>query len=137
MENNGSFNYIFSLKGFYSTLSTALPCWLEQAMGVIEEGKSKPKRPPSAAVNLFCHLIGKTQMLNYHNNGDIENRNHVVSSVRKIAEETRYSKNTVQKHLQWLSEHGWLEIIAGKGNSDSTYKIPIEKINEIILCTNH
>lgn len=134
---NGRFNYIIKQKGCYSALPISLPCWLEQAMCTREEGKSKPKRPPSIAVNLLLHIIGKTQLINSRNDGTIENMYHVTSSVRKIAEETRYAKNTVQTHLTWLKDHGWLEIIAGKGNSDSTYKIPIEKINEVILCTIH
>ena len=135
MENDKKrrFNYIFERSDRYATLALSLPCKIEQALCVKEEGKAQPKRPPTIAVTLFLYLIGKTQILNYTGDGDEASMNHIRSSVRDIAEETGYSKNTIQKYLYWLKDHGWLEIIVEKSRLETTYKLPIKKINDVIL----
>lgn len=132
-ERKKSFNYTFSLTKRYATLAISLPCRIEQALCVKGEGKAQPKRPPAIAVALLIYMISKTQILNYTGDGDETGMNHIRSSVRGISEETGYSKNTVQKYISWLKDHGWLEITVEKTRTLTTYKLPIKKINEAIL----
>lgn len=113
-ERKKKFNITFPRTNRYSELAISLPCKIEQALCVKEEGKAQPKRPPTIAVILLIYMIAKTQLINYTGDGNEANMNHIRSSVRKLSEETGYSKNTVQKYLSWLKDHGWVEIIVEK-----------------------